>query len=302
MKESTRCRGTMRDAVVRIAWAPVLCSALLSVSACTAYAGSPPRDVETVWEQGDEFVKLVPQDGLTAGQTPPNQHPVTIDPDQLARALARVTFHETERPLISLGRNEEVFALLPGDTAGRLAPHLARALQEASPQQDVTFAALMWVKATVVGSTDVTVAGRLFYSGDRLNLIVGDLYRSAVSPDYQRAALGSRKIDRRQYPHQPGTRARETPHEDARFDAVPGLQQATVDGHTRQDWLVLDLAALAAPAKPEPNGQSGPASASGARTDTKAEERLKLLKRLHDQGLITDDEFERKRKQIIDEL
>jgi hypothetical protein len=300
MKQFTRRGGRMRDAVVRIARAPALCAALVSASACTAYSGSPGHDVETVWVQSDEFVKLVPQDGLTAARTPPNQHPVTIDPGQLAGALAMVTFHKIDRPLIGFDRNEEVFALLAGGTAERLAPHLARALQEASPQQDVIFAALMWVRAAVVGSSDVTVAGRLFYSGGRLNLIVGDLYRSAVSPDYHRAPVAPRQIDRRLYPHEPGERARETLHDDARFDALPGLQQATVDGHTRQDWLVLDLAALAAPTTQDANAQSAPAS--GPRRASKAEERLELLKRLHDQGLITDEEFERKHKQIIDEL
>jgi hypothetical protein len=300
MRKMTQRSGKPLFVPRRMAWVCIVCAGLVSVQTSRAHA-EPSRDgSETLWAENDEFVKLVPQDTLTTGPTPPNQHPVAVNPDELAAALAKVTFHKIDRPIVSFGRDEQAFPLVDRRAAAQLAPHLARALQQASPRQDVAFAVLMWAKAAVLGSSDVTVAARAFYSGDKLNLIVGDLYRSAVSPDYRKAPVASRQIDRRLYPHEPGSRAHETPHDDARFDMVPGIQQVALDGHLRQDWLILDLAALSAPTA---QTQGAPASAVGAQQNaTKAEERLELLKRLHDRGLLTDEEFAHKRKEVIDQL
>ena len=162
------------------------------------------------------------------------------------------------------------------------------------------------MKARIIGSDDVTIAGRAFHSDGKLHLIVGDLWRSAVSPDFHRSPVAPREIDRRLYPQLPGMRAKETVHEGLGFETGPGIQLFALNARTRQDWLVLDVAALATPtARTQSEGASTPDRdkvAPAPEKATTAEERLSRLKRLHERGLITDEEYARKRKEIIDQL
>ena len=267
----------------------VTCSLLLIASFCAAAASSGE---ETVWKGVDEFVKLLPQDAPAS----PNQHPVSLRPADLAAALGN----------IRLRKGEETGSLMDKKDAQRLAPHLAGALSRASPGQDVIFSVSIRVKAPIIGSSEVTIAGRAFHSEGKLHLIVGDLWRSAVSPDYHHSPVARREIDRRLYPHTPGMRAKETVHEGLSFETGPGIQLFALNGRVRQDWLVLDVATSATPTV---RTQDEAASAPGrdrvtpaAEKATTAEERLSRLKRLHGQGLITDEEYARKRKEIIDQL
>ena len=263
--------------------------ACVLLSICSSSAGSASLE-ETVWKGVDEFVKLVPQDAPAA----PNQHPASLRPADLAATLEG----------IRLRTDDATDSLMARRDAQRLAPHLAAALSRASPGQDVVIALSIPVKARLIGSEEVTIAARAFHSDGKLNLIVGDLWRSALSPDYRRSPLARREIDRRLYPHLPGARAQETAHEGLRFETGPGVQLFALNGRVRQDWLVLDVVASPAPTErarheavaPE---RSAPPAAEKAPT---AEERLLRLKRLHGQGLITDEEYSRKRKEIIDQL
>src|SRR2546426_1018721 len=122
--------------------------ALLLITAFSAAAASSGE--ETVWKGVDEFVKLVPQDA----PAPPNQHPVSLRPADLAAALEN----------IRLRKGDETGSLMDKKDAQRLAPHLARALSKASPGQDVVFSISIWVKARIIGSDDVTIAGRAFHT------------------------------------------------------------------------------------------------------------------------------------------
>ena len=68
----------------------------------------------------------------------------------------------------------------------------------------------------------------------------------------------------------------------------------------RADWLVLDVSALSRRC-----AHAGPPSEGGAATErstASAEERLQRLKRIYEQGLITADEYERKRREILQQL
>jgi len=126
----------------------LLCAALTPV----VVRGETLRGT-TVWESADEYVKLAPQDAPRGMPAPPNQHPIALRSDDLAQALTKISVRTGQRRLL----------LMDSQTATRLAPHLAEALGRASPDQDVVFAVLTWVKADIVGSNDVTIAARVFY-------------------------------------------------------------------------------------------------------------------------------------------
>ncbi|GEM_PF-2787191 len=273
---------------------------LMAILACVSVANaetSKPSQPVKIWADGDQFVQLAPQDSAPGSPPPPNEHPVSIDADTIAAALAKIT----------LRQGDERYSLFDARTTRRLAAPLSKALNQASPNQDVLFAVLMWVKGALLGSNDVTVAGRVFFLNGHLHLIIGDLHRSAVAPEFYRYPNASRKIDRRVHPHVPGQRAQETRYDDeARFETMPGLALFEVNGKPRGDWLVVDLAALhdkppaAAENKPSPT----PSSMETPKTTSapSLEERLKRLKQLREQNLITDDEYARKRKEILDQL
>jgi hypothetical protein len=226
--ERTRLRRALIAPAV-VAAVAVLC-ALALVAAPRAEAASAAAGAQVVWAGDDEFVRLVAAEPGAA----PNEHPARFAADDLSAALACVTLRRDGNSLPLLARRD----------AARLAPHLARALAEAGPAQDVVFAAHVRVPGGFFGSQDLTLAARLFVADGRLQVIVGDLFRSAVAPEFYRSPVAERQIDRRMHPHEAGTRARETPHANAVFALAPGIDMHATGGRSRADWLDLDVPAL----------------------------------------------------------
>jgi hypothetical protein len=237
------CPSLIAPAVV--AAAALLC-ALALVTAPQADAATAPAGTQVVWAGDDEFVRLVAAEPGVA----PNDHPAHFAADAIGSALA----------CVRLRKDDITLPLLSPKDAARLAPHLARAFVAAGPTQDVALAAHVRIKGAFLGSQDVTLAARLFVAEGKLQVIVGDLFRSSVAPEFYRSPVGERQIDRRLHPHEPGLRARETRHENTSFELAPGIELHAPGGHPRADWLVLDLAALSqqcAPAVPR-NGAGLP--------------------------------------------
>jgi hypothetical protein len=275
---------------------------LMAILACGSIASAEsakPSPSVTIWTDGDQFVQLAPQDTLANGSpAAANTHPVTLDPNDVVAALTK----------IRIRRSDETYHLFDTKTARRLATPLSKALSRAAPNQDALFAVLMWIKGEMLGSTDVTVAGRAFFLDGRLHVVIGDLHRSAVAPEFFRTPNASRKIDRRVHPHVPGQRAKETRYDDdAQFETAPGVGLFDENGKQRGDWLVLDVAALAKKSPPsatvdEPS--TAPATSQPAQSTAapSLEERLLRLKRLREQNLLSDDEYTRKRREILDQL
>jgi len=267
---------------------------LACVSVASAETAKPSQPV-AIWADGDQFVQLAPQDSIAGSPPPPNAHPVTIAPADIAAALAK----------IALRREGEGYLLFDAKTTRRLAAPLSKALSQAAPNQDVLFAVLMWVKAALLGSNDVTVAGRAFVLNGRLHVIIGDLHRSAVAPEFYRYPNASRTIDRRVHPHVPGQRAQETRFDDeARFETMPGLALFEVNGKPRGDWLVLDIATLTEKSPPPAAAGAAPSPSQPAQSTAapSLEERLLRLKQLREKNFITDEEYAHKRREILDQL
>jgi hypothetical protein len=279
----------------RTYWLAVLrTTALAFCSLCCITLAHADANTTTIWGDDDEFVRLVPQDTQNAGAAHTNAHPVTLPAKALAFALSKITFNHG---------GDEAVPLLDNNAVKRIAPEISKALGRASPAQDVTFAINTRAPGAFGGSNVVSVAGRVFYVDNRLQMIVGEMHESTVSREFFRAPGGSLKIDRRLQPHRVGGRLRETAHDGAVFDAHDGIEPVAVNGKTRADWIAIDLASatqsnVAAPQTPR--GSADPAAAPPRRLD--AEERLLQLERLRERKLITEEEYQRKRKLIIDEL
>lgn len=248
-----------------------------------------PRTVAMVHQGLFNYVRIErAEDGAA-----PNQHPLDLGEEDLARMLGAVR----------LGTKP----LLDKDDLGEIIPHLVAALGRATAQQDVSFA--LAGKHTGFGlfaARDVTT-GRLFNTADGLQLIVGMAHQPFEDQFKARGTL---------IPFEPGRRA-------APLAGAVALKVAASAGTLqRADWVVLRPAATAQAQTPAPTTAPAPAArqapaaapsavspvqpaASATPADARfreISERLKTLERLRDSGLITPQEYEQKRKQVLDGL
>jgi hypothetical protein len=282
--------------------ASILCLWLGFVQVATADSTMPTE----IWKSLDEFVVLAPQDAFAGDVAPRNDQPVVIEPANLAAMLAKLRVRE--------GRQEGI-PVFEGEAARRLAGPLSTALQQAAADQDVLFAIGMSLKTGMFGTRPVSVAGRAFFQNQHLQLIIGELHVNTIPPEYKSYPIGYPKPDRRLHPHQTGGRSKEA-HYDPAAAFETGVDDSLFvhDGKVRSDWLVLNVGARAPLEQPAAapttvsTGTSATAtpSAGAAKSPGSAppsiEERLVRLKRLHEQALITDEEYKRKRDEILDQL
>jgi hypothetical protein len=214
-----------------------------------------------------------------------NQHPAALQADVLRQLLAQVQ-------VVERGAAQALFAT---DELAELAGPLVQALGRAGPGDDV----LLLSSARREGAmflAPTAVTARLFVQGGQLQLIVRD-----ARFEFYDAYRGT---------HQP-------PRFDFGSRTANGSASLRSAGATnrRADWLSIPLvpvavqaspaapaaapAAVAAPAAPPPAAAPvarKPLDAAGAED---IERRLETLKRLRDKGLITEEEYQHKRKEIL---
>jgi hypothetical protein len=245
---------------------------------------------------------------------PLNQHPVAIDAATLRALLMRIQLgdkpdRKAGDPLLGPAQLDEIV------------PPLAEALGRATPEQDVSFAVSGQPGAIGLLVPRKVTTARVFYADNRLNLIFG-LVRQDWESRYRATAY--------LIPFEPGKRAAAVDRA-VRVAAVGGEQR-------RADWVQIDpfaplpdvpSDAPAAPAvvipSPTPAAPAAPAArapATGPGTAAPAPapapspppanesdaayrqvaERLKTLQKLRDAGLLTEEEYQEKRREILKAL
>lgn len=230
------------------------------------------------WNLGEfSYVKLVPAE---AGAQP-NAQPVTVPPGSLATLLGsvRATLDGKRVPLFYK------------DEVADLAPALSEALAQAGPDQDVVLVSTSRRGYYLMRAEGLTA--RIFVRDGALNLLVHDARLAFMDAWLEFDTLPTFVFGSRT---QPG---------DANLQA-PGAQRV------RPDWLVLPLAPAAAappPAAAAPAPSPAPASASKPAPNPQEEaayqttaERLRTLKRLWDDHLITEAEYQARREAILKSL
>jgi Short C-terminal domain len=229
-----------------------------------------------LWQSSDQFVALELQDSVSTGPVQPNDHPIELTLDRIIAILASIDIQATGD-----GKPEPLFTR---SAVQVLAPHLLQGLRQASPKEDVTFAVIGLHGALhgLAKSPKVTT-GRVFYKEGRLNIIVGLAQQEVRDRD-----------DRRLFPFTPGARQKASEGE-WRLLAQPARKGCTLE---RKDWVIFSdewqepAAELSAPAQP----------GKGTNDGRTAAERLTALKDLRDKGLISEEEYQKKRAQILDGL
>lgn len=272
----TACVGALARRVVAVfLWLGVIVMPSLAWS--SGEASSRQRE----WRvQELSWVKLVPAEAAAAGG---NVHPASASPEAVRRALGSVS-------TVFRGRTETLFS---NDELDDLVGPIVAALAAAAPGNDVEMLSTTRRHGNFM-STPYGVTARLFVTDAGLNVIVHD-----ARLDFYHAYRATKVLPAFQY--------------GSRRAAGPVALTTTQGQAVRSDWLVFPLqaspAAVTAPvgaaAAPAATAATlpAPANAAPARRDDRfyeeQEQRLRGLQRLRDQNLITEEEFQRKRREIL---
>lgn len=237
-----------------------------------------------LWQSRDQFVAL---ERIEQGAEGPNSHPAEVAPEMLSALLAAIDV-----------RNEGATgseALFTQASLEALVPQLCQALRTAQSREDVTFAVIGLHSALFgLGKSPKVTTGRMFRRDGHLNLIVGMVQKDV-----------NEREDRRLAPFIPGSRKQ-----------APGggwqlLPHAGQDVFTlkRKDWIVFtDAPRPMTINQSEPSNKVIPQQTPGVPSlQVPAEarrpvERMEILNELKNKGLISDEEYRGKRKQILDSL
>ncbi len=308
-----------RAATELVGWAIVV-----FCCASSAYAASN----SIIWERGDQIVQLAMQDDASA---PPNDHPIVTTAGEIEAMLKmlrlRYADEESELAPKSVFTQEELDNL--GDT-------IATGLGRAEPSQDVIFHVIGTRRLSpgAFAKRNRVSAGRVFYRGGNLNIIFGQVQ----TPHRKKNVYG--QIDQDFYPRNYGSRTAVTKHDFILLpNSATRLYQD--NRGTRNDWIVIEPGATAATAaagqpdaEPEPSPspaspavpvvvaeasttpsspaagnsvekekkQAGGTGAESAELTADVEERLEKLKRLHERELISEEAYQAKMKEILQDL
>ena len=284
-----------------------------------AAAPAQPDSKNRTWQLHDfTTIQLVAREAGSEA----NQQPVAVDPEALRQQLAAIQVKVK-------GDFEPLFGT---SELAELLPPLTQALARATPADDIVVLSSDRRAGGLMGSP-LAITARMFVQGGSLQLIVHDArqdfydaYRgNSVQPKFvfgTRASTGSavlqsigassRRADWLAIPmNVAGARmAAQTP-------AIPAPIGAAAPGGALPAPLapvgplaapVTPAATMPAPvavapapaaAVPVPAAATTPAPAAAL---SEPERRLETLKRLHSKGLITDEEFQEKRKEILKSL
>ena len=260
--------GPLLRLVLRIAF---LAGVAAGLSACSLIGAGNPQIVSYEYRPRYGYVRI---ERIEAG-APDNAHPFSIPPDALSQMLAGLKVEGgvsiSVEPMFTQGELKEIV------------PHLAAALAKAGPREDVTFAVTGKHGFLGAYSSKSVTSARVFVRERQLNVIfrlVHELYEGGelgygVPPVFL-----------------PGTRAHRS---DAGWKVVPGDGRLAGE---RLDWVMLDTTAT----KPkEATGAPGTPAAVDSRVQ-EIENRLRTLDRLKADGLIKEEEYNERRRAILQGL
>jgi len=223
--------------------------------------------VKTFWEKGDNRVALVEfKDDPLA----PYAHPTALSPEQMARALGALEYQQIA--FFSWGKPKAIFEADEIELLGGL---LNEALSEAGPKQVAEFC-LSGRRTELIFPKSVLTCGLAFFKDGELHFVFSPLLREEeeledeVVPNDPRKTLA---LKQKRIANEPPV---SYPPQDPQN---PLLEKP----HT--NWAVVDMEQL-----------------EKIEVESDIAERLKKLQELFEKGLITEEEYEQKKKEILEEL
>jgi hypothetical protein len=271
--------------------ARLVCAMALSLlsATCTTVTQAPV----SVQEDPNHFIRIEGRYGDARRERSTRfEHPLTMTPAEWQRVLRSVQVQSRKDTfLFTTAKNPPEAAFSPEQIV-YLSEGLSKAFGGAHPDEFVVFG---FSETRVPPLAEITTGG-WFVEGQRLHLVLAN-YRHSVSMMRIRDQLWKDPLHSDTSPS---------------YDIVPGPNQ-TIGREkglvgllsAEAPELLIDFKTLLG-AKPLPSPALSPA---GSRKDVPAppspdepslEERLRVLKNLRDQGLITDEEYRQKKKQLLD--
>jgi putative oligomerization/nucleic acid binding protein len=285
-------------------------------------------DDNVIWKIGlNQYIKYASQDSSKFGK---NEHPVILDEKEVAYALKALEYEE--KSLLSFTeQSRTVFTSLQLKV---LSQSLSKGLKHAKPEQDIIFV-LEKSKNKLLGLKDKTFnAGRVFYKDGKLNIIMGDYeyFRSeAFEKTYDPGGQGAVP-----YTFNFGKRTRQSKaFENIHFNAT-GIEIKQLNGEPRHDWLIIDIKKASAAYLTGLDERKNPATkvdkqleieaaklakqrremraemarmrkevqavSKGSSSTKSIEERMATLDQLLDKKLITQEEYDSKRQEILNDI
>ena len=277
---------------------------------------------EILWEFGKSLhIKIDAQDKSSQGPAKLNQHPVTLEAAEIVNALKAIKVYDKKNKF------KPVFSIQQTNLLGK---YLASGLSQAQPDEDILFALSRRSAAYIIVKETYYMGGRAFYVDDKLNIIIGD-YDRLPDKFQERVELSHGVSGGIFYFIKPGKRAKPSKFK-VRLITKEGISTK------RRDWFVIDVEKASATYIAEKERNRKPTtretvdlaiqeeserlakerremrlemarmrkdmreSANNPDNQLSIEERLVNLDELHEKNLITDSEYEQKRKEILGDI
>ncbi len=253
-------------------------SLLIGISACTM-----PTHLQRVAHQEDELLIVLDQHPLSnlPDYEGPYAHPAKIPSADMKKILKSIKVGPQTGMLMSLFSKDELSPLFDADSTDKLAEQLSQALAEAAPLEKINF---YQMKARNAAHVAVT-SGFIFVKAEKLHFKVNQYempLRKGRHPS--RAGLGLKQSEKGRYAFELLEGKKMTYRSYKNVLGLPGA-----DRH----WLIIDYADFPDPAVQMPETMNSQLRA------TTLEERLRTLKHLRDEGLITDAEYSEKKQSLL---
>lgn len=272
------------------------CGWILLVQGCIGSSVgplAPARPVCGTCEGQDRYVRLeVPGSGHGAERLPQRfAHPMKLSQQDWTAVLSSLRIQRLSKAwLFALGKNPEEPVFLDSEIA-----FLSRALSQAFERAGEKEWAVFAVTRPQTPEVSEITSGAWFVEGQALHLRLAN-FRLAVSMDKDRDLVWdypTRMVVRNDFELKAGDHQTVMKEPEK---SIPFWRPTSYE-------VSLDYRALLLVEAAPPSAEHKPAAASSPPAARRTiEERLQALKRLKEGGLITDEEYRAKRKQILDQF
>jgi hypothetical protein len=213
-------------------------------------------------------------------------HPRSWTEAQLTQVLSKIQYQEYA--FFTWRKARPVFV---EQELAKLAPALARALGRATADEWIDFSVTAR-KRDYLWPTPRVTDGMAFVQGGKLQLVLGNLNFEIIDADQRATGDPRKRFAVETYRLVVGPNV-------ARPPVVP---KDPLLRREHSNWAVLDVAAILAPPPVETPPSLTPGAPEESAKERTIKARLEELKSLLNEGLITPEEYDRKKKEILESL
>jgi hypothetical protein len=242
-------------------------------------------------EETDRFVRLqaVTEDRRSANSRA-FTHPFVLSPEDWTSILSGLRVQRQAEGLLFRDPPGPVIPAFTTEEIGYLSTTLSRAFARAQPPEWVLFGLS---RPTPLGMTEVTTGG-WFVEGPSLHLVLANYHKVVTMPS-TRQLLWQRPL---------------RPDAGPAYDLVAGHHQTIVRDSGGMSWLfssppselriAYQAILLEEPGETPVSQRSSVPSSETPSSALSLEDRLRVLKQLQEQGLITDEDYRAKKQQLLE--